>query len=156
MRRLPATSALIALTCLLLAAPTLGSGGPPPQSAAVVTLVTCHTGTSATDRYAVFRAQQKTTFPGDQMSLRFDLYRRTRSGSSFRAVRPPAGFGVWYTARRGIARFHKSVRATRLALGDDYRVFVMYHWQDPRFSGPRRTRRGSDVCRQPVLRTSNR
>ena len=121
----------------------------------MVTLVTCHTGTMAADRFAVFQAQQKTTFPGDQMSLRFDLYRRTRSGSSFRAVRPPAGFGVWYTARRGIARFHKSVRATRLALGDDYRVFVMYHWQDPRFSGPRRTRRGSAVCRQPVPRTSS-
>jgi hypothetical protein len=153
MRRLLATSVL---TFLLLAAPTLGSGGPPPQSAAVVTLVTCHTGTKAADRFAVFQAQQKTTFPGDQMSLRFDLYRRTRGGSSFRAVRPPAGFGVWYTAKRAIARFHKSVRATRLALGDDYRVFVMYHWQDPRFSGPRQTRRGSDVCRQPIPRARNR
>jgi hypothetical protein len=144
------------LAFLLLATPSLGSGGPPPQSAAVVTLVTCHTGTKAADRFAVFQARQKTTFPGDQMSLRFDLYRRTRGGSSFRAVRAPAGFGVWYTAKRGIARFHKSVRATRLALGDDYRVFVMYHWQDPRFSGPRQTRRGSDVCRQPVPRTTNR
>jgi hypothetical protein len=153
MRRLLATSVL---TFLLLAPATLGSGGPPPQSAAVVKLVTCHTGRTAADRFAVFRADQKTTFPGDQMSLRFDLYRRTRGGSSFRAVRPPAGFGVWYTAKRGIARFHKSVRATRLALGDDYRVFVMYHWQDPRFSGPRQTRRGSDVCRQPIFRTSNR
>ena len=152
MRRLPATSALMFLA---LAAPTLGSGGPPPKSAAVVKLVTCHTGTRAADRFAVFRAQQKTTFPGDQMSLRFDLYRRTRGGSSFRAVRPPAGFGVWYTARRGIARFHKSVRAPRLVLGDDYRVFVMYHWQDPRFSGPRRTRRGSDVCRQPTATASS-
>jgi hypothetical protein len=152
MRRLLATSVL---TFLLFAAPTLGSGGPPPQSAAVVTLVTCHTGTKAADRYAVFQAQQKTTYPGDRMSLRFDLYRRTRGGSSFRAVRPPAGFGVWYTAKRGIARFHKSVRATRLTLGDDYRVFVMYHWQDPRFSGPRQTRRGSDVCRQPVPRPSS-
>jgi hypothetical protein len=153
MRRLLATSVL---TFLLLAAPTLGSGGPPPQSAAVVTLVTCHTGTKAADRFAVFQAKQKTTFPGDQMSLRFDLYRRARGGSSFRAVRPVAGFGVWYTAKRAIARFHKSVRATRLALGDDYRVFVMYHWQDPRFSGPRQTRRGSDVCRQPIPRTRNR
>jgi len=153
MRRLPATSVL---TFLLLAAPTLGSGGPPPQSAAVVTLVTCHTGTKAADRFAVFQAHQKTTFPGDQMSLRFDLHRRARGGSSFRAVRPPAGFGVWYTAKRAIARFHKSVRATRLVLGDDYRVFVMYHWQDPRFSGPRQTRRGSDVCRQPIPRKSNR
>jgi len=153
MRRLLATSVL---TFLLLAAPTLGSGGPPPQSAAVVTLVTCHTGTKAADRFAVFQAQQKTTFPGDQMSLRFDLYRRARGGSSFRAVRPPAGFGVWYTAKRAIARFHKSVRATRLVLGDDYRVFVMYHWRDPHFSGPRQTRRGSDVCRQPIPRTRNR
>ena len=152
MRRLLATSAL---TFLVVATPTLGSGGPPPQSAAVVKLVSCRTGTTAADRFAVFQAQQKTTFPGDQMSLRFDLFRRTRGGSSFRAVRPPSGFGVWYTARRGIARFHKSVRATRLVLGDDYRVFVMYHWQDPRFSSPRRTRRGSDVCRQPVPKVSS-
>jgi hypothetical protein len=147
MRRLLTTSAL---TFLLLAAPTLGSGGPPPQSAAVVKLVTCHIGTKAADRFAVFQAQQKTTFPGDQMSLRFDLYRRARGASSFRAVRPPAGFGVWYTARRGIASFRKSVRAKALVVGDDYRVFVIYHWQDPRFSGPRQTRRGGDVCRQPI------
>ena len=49
-----------------------------------------------------------------------------------------------------------AVQTTRLTLGDDYRVFVMYHWQDPRFSGPRQTRRGSDVCRQPVPRTTSR
>src|SRR5437763_15852485 len=136
MRRLPATSALVFLG---LAAPTLGSGGPPPQSAAVVKLVTCHTGSRPADRFAVFRAQQRTTFPGDQMSLRFDLYRRTRGGASFRAFRPPAGCGVWLTARRGVARFHRWVRAPRAVLGADFGVRAMYRWPDPRVAGPRRT-----------------
>ena len=74
------------------------------------------------------------------------------AASSFRQVRPLAGFGVWYSAKRGIASFHKSVRAKALVRGDDYRVFVIYHWQDPRFASPRQTRRGSDVCRQPIPR----
>src|SRR5207248_11641920 len=101
MRRLPATSALMFLG---LAAPTLGSGGPPPQSAAVVKLVTCHTRSRPADRFAVFRAQQRTPLPGDQMSLRLDPYPRTRSGSRLPALRPPAGFRVRLTARPRLPR----------------------------------------------------
>ena len=152
MRRL---SIICGLAFLGLAAPTLGSGGPPPQSAAKVLLITCHTGSKPADRFGVFQARQRTTFPGDRMSLRFDLFRRRRGASSFRQVRPPAGFGVWYSAKRGIASFHKSVRAKALVRGDDYRVFVIYHWQDPRFASPRQTRRGSDVCRQPIPRAAS-
>ena len=106
MRRLPATSALVFLG---LAAPTLGSGGPPPQSAAVVKLVTCHTGSRPADRFAVFRAQQRTTFPGDQMSLRFDLYRHGSKG--YTEVRRQAGgwlksgvFGRAFRLTRGTNR----------------------------------------------------
>jgi hypothetical protein len=123
----------IALLGLAAAAPPAPAAPPAtaavPPDAARARLVACHTGVDAASRYLTAEAGMHSVRSGDQMQVRFDLFRRAN-----RLARPVhvggPGLGTWNDATHGVARFRFRKTIANLPARAQYRVAVRYRWLD--------------------------
>jgi hypothetical protein len=136
----------VALLALAVAAPPAGAAVPP--DAARARLVACHTGTDAASRYLTAEASMRSLRSGDQMQLRFDLYRRLGPGTLAVHVGGP-GLASWNEATAGVARFRFRKSIANLPARAQYRVVVHYRWLDGSGQPFARAVRRTPWCAEP-------
>jgi hypothetical protein len=111
-------------------------------------LVTCATGPTAADRYAVFTGSMPAIVGATRMEMRFDLLQRHSGTLGFARV-PLPKWGQWErTERRGIAGFIFTKRVEQLAAPAVYRAVVRFRWFDAGGHLVRSQKRVSGLCRQ--------
>jgi hypothetical protein len=148
MRRLVHIGAVLALAGGGVAVAQTGGGQKPPLK---VTLETCQTGASATDRYAVFTGSMPAQAKTASMAMRFDLFERV-PGADFQHVALPR-WGIWErTTKAGVPGFIFTKRVDQLAAPAAFRAVVSFRWFDDKGQVLRSERRVSAICRQPDAR----
>lgn len=142
MRRLVA-----AILTLLVVAPASALADP-DRPLLRARVVTCATGPTADDRFAVFSGSMPAIPGAARMEMRFDLLQR-HSGMLGYARVPLPRWGHWeHTERRGIAGFIFTKRVEQLAAPATYRAVVRFRWFDAHGDVLRTARRTSGACRQ--------
>ena len=155
---MPLRAMLIALLCLLAAAPAEGAADA-PRSAARALLSACERGTDQLDRAAVFegqmrmisgasRMQMRTLRRTARMQMRFTLQARGPDTTRWSAVAAP-GFGSWVSSAPGTSRYVYTKRVEGLLAPAEYRVQLRFRWLNAAGRTIASTRRSSRLCRQP-------
>src|SRR4051812_36428240 len=104
-----------ALTLLALAPPAALAADAADRPSLRARLVTCATGATAAERYAVFTGSMPAVPGSVRMEMRFDLVQRHSGTLGFARV-PLPRWGQWErTERRGIAGFIFTKRVEQLA-----------------------------------------
>jgi hypothetical protein len=142
-----------AAICSLLAVGGAGAGaqasaqGTPPSLAAK--LVTCQTGTTAADRFAVFSGSMPAMRGARTLTMRFELLERQPGGQGFARVVLPH-WGTWEkTSRQGVPGFIFTKRVEQLAAPAAFRARLTFRWLDGQGATLRTARRTSPICHQP-------
>ena len=144
---MPLRATLIALLCLLAAAPAEGAADA-PRSASKALLSACERGTDQLVRAAVFEGQMRTIAGASRMQMRFTLQARTPDTVRWSAVTAP-GFGSWVSSAAGTSRYVYTKRVESLLAPAAYRVLLRFRWTGPGGRVLARSRAYSPACKQP-------
>ncbi|HEV3228764.1 MAG TPA: CARDB domain-containing protein [Solirubrobacteraceae bacterium] len=127
-------------------------GNPSPRAARVTdALDTCHSGTTAADRYATFSGQMTTVPHADSMAMRFTLMARLPGDPVPKHLSAP-GLDVWQRSVSHVGIFRYRQEVSNLPAGSSVRAWVAYRWLDPNGKVIRHVNRRSSVCQVPDLR----
>ena len=144
---MPLRATVLALLCLVLAAPAAGAAAV-PRSAAKAVLASCERGTDVLDRAAVFEGQMRRIAGSSRMQMRFTLQARTPDTTRWSAVAAP-GFGTWVGSAPGVSRSIYTKRVENLIAPASYRVLLRFRWLTPAGRVLARAKAYSKACRQP-------
>jgi hypothetical protein len=141
-------SVLIALCAL---AALVGMVSEAAASSPRAKLQACATSLSQPSRYAVFVGKMKSLRRGNKMSLRFDLYQRTKGTKKFTRVDAP-DLGVWHRANAGVPSYTFRQRVQGLSAPAAYRARISFRWKGPKGKRAVTIKKSTPACVQPDLR----
>jgi hypothetical protein len=100
------------------------------------------------DRFLIVEASMHALAPGEQLQIRFDLFRRPGPGASFARV-PGPGLGSYRHAAPGVGGYRFRKRIQNLPGPAEYRVAATFRWLEADGAEMARTTRSAPVCREP-------
>ena len=139
--------ALALASTLALAAPPAPAATPAWRDASA-RLIACHRAASAMDRFLIVEASMHALAPGEQLQIRFDLFRRPGPGTAFARV-PGPGLGSYRHAAPGVGGYRFRKRIQNLPGPAEYRVAATFRWLEADGAEMARTTRSAPVCREP-------
>jgi hypothetical protein len=143
----PSLGALALASTLALAAPSAPAATPTWRDASA-RLIACHRAASAMDRYLVVEASMHALAAGEQLQIRFDLFRRPGPGAPLGRV-PGPGLGSYRRAAPGVGGYRFRKRIQNLPGPAEYRVTATFRWLGTDGGEMARTARAAPVCREP-------
>src|SRR5919206_1215739 len=145
--RRPSLGALAMASTLALTAPSAPAATPTWHDASA-RLIACHRAASAMDRFLVVEASMHALGAGQQLQIRFDLFRRQGPGTAFARV-PGPGLGSYRRAAPGVGGYRFRKRIQNLPGPAEYRVTATFRWLGADGSEVAHAVRSAPVCREP-------